>query len=213
MDDDALAPADRGGVRVQQFVQLAAEALARRPVCGSVRLVAVDGPGGAGKSTFAARLAIALAGAPVVHTDDFAGWDNEFGWYPRLLSQVVEPLSQGRPGRYQRYDWARRDLAEWHDVPLGPVVIVEGVGAARREFAPFLSLAVWIETPAPLRLARGLERDGTDMLGFWQQWIAGENEHFAADRPRDRADLVVDGDPALPHDPETQFIALLPGVS
>jgi cytidylate kinase len=34
------------------------------------RLVAIDGPGGAGKSVFAARLAKALGGVPVVEIDD-----------------------------------------------------------------------------------------------------------------------------------------------
>jgi uridine kinase len=193
---------------VEQFARLAADVLARRPSCGSVRLVAVDGPGGAGKSTFAARLAAALAGATVVHTDDFAGWDNEFDWYPRLLSQVIEPLSRGIRGHFQRYDWVARELAEWHHVPVAPVVVIEGVGSARREFAAFLASAVWIQTPAPQRLARGLERDGTDMLSFWQQWIAGENDHFAADRTLERVDLVVDGNPTLPHDPDVEFVRL-----
>lgn len=195
---------------VRAFGDLAADLRRRRPTCGPVRLVAVDGPGGAGKSTFAHRLAAALDGAPVVHTDDFAGWDSQFDWYPRLLSQVIERLSRGEPGHYQRYDWVRRELAEWHDVALTPVVILEGVGAARREFAPFLSFATWIRTPAPLRLERGLQRDGADLLGFWQQWIAGENQHFAADDTMSRIDLVVDGDPLPEHDPDLEFVALGP---
>lgn len=41
---------------------------------GGTRVVAVDGPAGSGKSTFAARLSAAL-GAPVVHLDDLIpGW-------------------------------------------------------------------------------------------------------------------------------------------
>jgi hypothetical protein len=42
---------------------------------GPIRLVAVDGPGGAGKSTFARALSEAAGGAPVIHTDDFAADD------------------------------------------------------------------------------------------------------------------------------------------
>ena len=34
--------------------------------------MAVDGPGGAGKTTFAGRLVAALVDAPVAHTDDVA---------------------------------------------------------------------------------------------------------------------------------------------
>jgi hypothetical protein len=197
---DHLAP------DVVRFTDLAGRLLALPPSCGPIVLVAVDGPGGAGKTTFAGRLAGALGGTPVVHTDDFASAENPVDWAPRLLEQVIEPLAAGRPGRYQRYDWVARALAAWHDVPLAPVVLIEGVGAGRLEFVSRLGYACWIETPAALRLARGLERDGAELLGFWHQWIADENAHFAADRTRDRADLVVDGNPTAGHDPETQFV-------
>ena len=101
----------------------------------AVRLVAVDGRGAAGKSTFAARLAAALGGAPVVHTDDFASPDKA-PWWPRLEEQVLRPLAAGCPGRYQRYDWQRRELAEWHDVPVGTVVLVITAGWAGRGTMP-----------------------------------------------------------------------------
>jgi uridine kinase len=191
-----------------RFDQLAARIMALPPSAGAVRLVAIDGPAGSGKSTFADRLAAAFGDAPVIHTDDFASWDNQFDWFPRLLSQVIEPIAAGRAGRYRRYDWVARELADWHDVPLVPVVIIEGVGAARREIAAALSFTVWIETPTKLRLARGLERDGDHMRDFWNQWIAGEVGHYATDRTRDRADLIVDGNPSVAHDPDTEFVAL-----
>jgi hypothetical protein len=193
---------------VQPFASLAAHIVALPPSCGPVRLVAVDGPGGAGKSTFAGRLAAALGDAQVIHTDDFAAWDVPIEWFPRLWEQVVEPLAAGRCGRYQRYDWVRRELAEWHDVPLAPVIILEGVSAGRREIADHLALTVWIETPADLRLARGIERDGEELRSFWNDWIRAEDAHFAADGTRDRADLVVTGDPSVPHDPDTEFVSL-----
>ena len=197
--------ADPATVAIERFVDLAAQVRALPASCGPVRLVAIDGPGGAGKSTFAARLASALGGVPVVHTDDFASWDDEFSWYPRLRAQLIEPLASGRPGRFQRYDWATRELAEWHDVPLGPVLVLEGVGAARREITDELALAVWIETPPDLRLARGIERDGEELRDFWLHWIEGERRHFAADRTRERAELVVLGGCGVPHDRDTEY--------
>ena len=117
-------------------------------------LVAIDGPGGAGKSTFAERLSIALGGAPVVPTDDFASADAPLEWGPRLLSQVIEPLSQSRPARYQRYDWARRELAEWVEVPTAPAVLIEGVSSGRLEWAEHLAFLVWIHTDRAERLRR-----------------------------------------------------------
>src|SRR5215212_9991964 len=66
---------------------------ASAPAGMSTRIVAVDGPGGAGKSTLAAALAAELD-APVVHTDDFASWDNPLDWWPRAIHQVLEPLTR-----------------------------------------------------------------------------------------------------------------------
>jgi uridine kinase len=195
--------------RARSFDELAARLLELPPSCGpDVRLIAVDGPGGAGKSTFATRLAGALGDAPIVHTDDFASWDEQFDWHPRLLAELIEPLRAGRPARFRRYDWVERRFGRRQEVPPSPAVIVEGVGAARREFADALAYVIWIDTPANVRLARGLARDGEELRDFWQQWIAGENRHFAADRTRERADLVVDGNPAAPYDPESQFVAV-----
>ncbi len=164
------------------------------PRLGSTRLVAVDGPAGAGKSTFAASLA-AWCDALVVHTDDFAAGNNELPWWARLEEQVLEPIAQGRPGRYQRYDWDRRALAEWHDVAPGGVLVLEGVSSARAAVRDRLSLAVWIDTPRALRLARGLERDGVHTLPLWEQWMVAEDAHFATDRTRDHADLIIPGAP------------------
>lgn len=168
-----------------------ADEILRRP--GEVRLVAIDGPGGAGKSTFAELLAAALDDAPVVHTDDFASAENTIDWWPRLSEQVIEPLACGRPARYQRYDWPTESLAEWVGVDPAPVVVIEGVTAARREWRHHLAFVIWIDTPPSERLRRGLERDGPDTLADWQVWSDAEERHYIDDPTRRHADVIVDG--------------------
>ncbi|WP_069160027.1 uridine kinase family protein [Nocardia altamirensis] len=165
---------------------------ASTPRLGSTRVVAIDGPGGAGKSTLAAQLARECA-ATVVQTDSFASWDNTLNWWPRLESQVLEPLSRDVPGRYQRYDWDARALAEWHEVAPGGVVVLEGVSSARAVVRSRLSLAIWVETPRATRLTRGLDRDGSAALPLWDRWMADEDNHFAADDTRANVDIIVDG--------------------
>jgi ABC-type proline/glycine betaine transport system ATPase subunit len=54
----------------------------------TIVIVAVDGFSGAGKSTLAGRLS-QLVGATIVHTDDFAAWDNPLDWWPRLVRSFV----------------------------------------------------------------------------------------------------------------------------
>ncbi|WP_433203919.1 uridine kinase family protein [Nocardia sp. CA-107356] len=175
------------------IAEIAARIGASQPRLGSTRLVAVDGPAGAGKSTLAASLAV-MCDAQVVHTDDFAPANNELPWWPRLVRQVLEPIARGRCGRYQRYDWDEHALAEWHDVVPGGVLVLEGVSSARAAVRDQLSLAIWIDTPRAVCLARGLERDGRHTLPLWEAWMAAEEAHFAADRTRDHADLIVPGE-------------------
>lgn len=159
----------------------------------AVRLVAIDGPGGSGKTTFAAKLSAAAGGATVVHTDDFASASNPIDWWPRLLEQVIIPLAEGRPAQYQRYDWETDEMAEWHTVEPAPIVIIEGVSAGRKEWAEHLSFAIWIDTPRQVRLDRGLARGGANTVEQWREWMAAEDEHYARDPTRERADLVVAG--------------------
>jgi len=190
--------------RVHKFADLA-QLILTRPE--PVRLVAVDGPGGAGKSTFAARLAAgATAPSTIVHTDDFASWDVPIDWWPKMLSQVIEPLVNGEVGQFRPFNWSTGSHMESQTVPRDPLVIIEGVSAGRSEWSHHLSYSIWIETGRTERLRRGLERDGEDMEGQWKKWMAEEDSFFKSDNPLERADLIVDGSPTITHDPETEFV-------
>jgi uridine kinase len=159
------------------------------------RIVAVDGPGGAGKSTLARRLAQELD-APVIHTDDFASWDNPVDWWPQLIELALEPLAAGRPARYRPTRWGGEERAT---VVIEPAdfVIVEGVTASREAFRPYLAYSIWIETPREVRLRRGLERDGAGARAQWKAWMDAEDRYIERERPAERADLVLRGDEDL----------------
>lgn len=170
------------------------------PRLGRTRLVCVDGPAGSGKTTTAGRLAAALGrrGLPsaIVHLDDlYDGWGGLEGTlWPRLAAQVLEPLRRGRPGRFQRYDWQSGAFADLVEVPVRPVLVLEGCGSARREADAVASLRVWVEAPDDLRLARGLARDGEGARSHWTAWMSDERAHFARDRTRERADVRLDAE-------------------
>jgi uridine kinase len=191
---------------VATFADLAGAIRRASPRCGDVRLVAVDGAGGAGKSTFADQLSVALGGAPIVHTDDFASWDEPLDWWGRLEEHVLIPLECGQEVSIRPYDWDARRFGEPRVLPRNDVVILEGVSSSRAVVAGRLAFAVWIETPRAERLRRGIERDGPAMAAQWDQWTEAEDAHFAKDRPRERADLIVDGAPSIAHDAATEFV-------
>lgn len=163
-------------------------ALADRP---GTRWVGIDGFGASGKTTLAARIAAALPTAVVVHIDDFArpalsGWDRD-----RFVRQLVEPLLAGRPGRYQRWDFEADVGAEWHTVPVGVPVIVEGVSATDARLPVPWDFTIWIEVPTAVRRARIAERDGPALRERWlTDWIPSEEAYAADQRPQERVDLV-----------------------
>jgi uridine kinase len=162
---------------------------------GQTRWVGIDGCGGAGKSTLAAAIAAAVPGTVVIGIDDFAGprmpeWD-----WDRFDAQVVQPLLAGRPAHYQRWDWDADAGAEWHDIPSGAVVVVEGVSSTRREVRAPWALTVWVEASRKVRLARALERDGEALLPRWlEHWMPSEDAYVAREDPQARVDLIVPGE-------------------
>ena len=162
---------------------------------GGVRLVGVDGPAGSGKTTFAGRLADALGtGTALVHLEDlYAGWTLT-GAPERLAAGVLRPLAEGAPGAYHRYDWAAgRFAADPTAVPVPAVLVVEGCGSCAAVLDRWTTLRIWIEAPPEMRLSRGLARDGAALEAHWRRWQRDEAAWFAADRTRERAEVVVDG--------------------
>lgn len=185
---------------VARILRLLATAPAR---AGDTRVLAIDGRSGSGKTTLAAAVRAALEAGelpvapvvPVVHLDSiYPGWDGLADSVPRLVEWVLQPLAEGRPVRYRRYDWERTAYAEWVDVstdPVPPVVLVEGAGAGSLPCAPYLSLLVWMDAPVTVRFDRAMARDGETYRPHWQRWADQEDRHFAEHDPRGRADLQV----------------------
>ncbi|MFB7274520.1 uridine kinase [Streptomyces sp. NPDC056244] len=176
---------------MDDLTEAAAALRALPPSCGPVRLIAVDGHAGSGKSTFAARLAAALGGAPVLHIDDMASHTELFAWTERLARRIIEPLSRGATARYEAYDWTLRRFTEPRALPAAPVVLIEGVGAGRRALRPYLARLLWMDRGAEESWERGRRRDGPGLSGFWDGWTTAETRHFSADPSRPFADALI----------------------
>ena len=167
------------------------------------RIVAIDGPSGAGKTTLANALSAALD-APVLTVDELCpGWDG-LNEVPGLLAATLEPLAHGDVGSYQRYDWEAGRLAERVDFGPTGLLLVDGVGSGSRACRPWLSLIIWLEAEAGYRKARALKRDGEGFAREWDRWAANESVLFTREQTRAAADVV------LTMDPDEGILALRP---
>lgn len=132
----------------------------------SPAVVAVDGRSASGKSTIAARIAAAVPGSAVVHTDDVAWWESFFGWDELLINGVLEPALLDAAVDYRPPAWEARNREGAIVVPAGTqLLIVEGVGASRVSLRNYLDAAIWVQSDAAEARRRGLIRDGGDAGG------------------------------------------------
>lgn len=176
-------------------------------VRGGRGCIGIDGAGASGKSTIARQLARAAAGFQPIALDDFyrpsrerfpgpaaerpiaADYDLE-----RLRREVLEPLAGGQPAAYRRYDWQADRVDDARVAVHEPFVVLEGIYSTSSALAPFVDVAVWVECPRELRLARGLARDGHAARARWElDWMPGEDLYMEREQPEQRAAFVCDG--------------------
>jgi uridine kinase len=167
---------------------------------GGTAFIAVDGHGGSGKSTLSQLLSENLE-ARVIRTDDFANWDNPFDWWPLVIERIFEPIANGATTlSYPRSKWWDNHYPEpVSELPVTPVMILEGVSSSRKEFQDYLSFSIFVDTPRAVCLARGVERDLStgkpreELERMWQKWWADEEEFFKRDGTKERANILLDG--------------------
>ena len=116
-----------------RYDSVVAQLDARFPACGTTKVVAVDGPSGAGKTAFAGGLA-AATGADVLHLEDlYPGWHG-LARTPPVVADVLASVAVGGTGSARRWDWQRgvpgAELRVYPDAGHVPMEEVPGPTAA-----------------------------------------------------------------------------------
>jgi hypothetical protein len=171
---------------------LAALLAGTEPRLAGVRLIALDGRSGSGKTWLAERLAAPI-GAPVIHLEDlYPGWDGLAGTAEVLSGWVTGPLGRGQPARWRRFDWAAMSYAEWHTTGPADVIILEGCGSIRTRLAGTYAARIWVEAPAVTRRERLRARpDWPAYEPHAGQWAAAEDRLYRAEQTRQRCDFII----------------------
>jgi hypothetical protein len=178
-------------------------------------VLAVDGRSSSGKTTLAARLQDAVPGSAVLHTDDIAWWHSRFGWADLLINGILTPAHAGQPVSYRPPRWDDRQRPGAIEAPAGcPLLIIEGVGAARRESAHLTDAAIWVQADERETERRNLARvgqpGGPPTVQHMRDWMAEEIPFLAGQRPWEHADLIACGTPQIPYDPATEIVVAPP---
>ncbi|MGK5681558.1 uridine kinase [Actinoplanes sp. URMC 104] len=180
--------------------------------------VAVDGVDGVGKTTFAAELARSLRargrGVLQVSADDFHNpasvrhrrgrqspegfWLDSYD-YPALLSEVLLPLGPGGDRRFRRavHDVRTDAVLETQPetAPPDAVLIVDGLFLHRDELRAHWELTIFLDAPFEVTVPRLAARDGfpaDPAHPAVARYVGGQRLYFAACRPQQRADVLID---------------------
>src|SRR6201996_3115640 len=217
---------EAGPWRVQPLRAVVDAVTRREPDPGHVgrpAVLAVDGRSNNGKSTLAGQIGDAVPGAVVVHTDDIAWEHSRFGWADLLMDGILVPAHQGRPVSYRPPRWKEHGRPGSIEVPAGcPLLVIEGVGAGRREVAHLIDTLIWVQADERETGRRAIARaanlppadlanqaaDGAPIDN--EGWMAEEIPFNAAQRTWERADIIVCGTPELPYDPSTELVTAPP---
>jgi uridine kinase len=169
-------------------------------------IIGISGYGGAGKSTLAARLMTDLGGTPeqVIRTDSFyaAGAGASSGLFDlHDWSAIYDLLHRVHAApNLKRLTYSARHYSGTEgtcDVPMPPVVIVEGIRLLRPETMRYLDMAVWIDLAPEAAGRRAVERnrhqgDSSDELDLWRtKWIPEAHEYMQLVCPERLADVLI----------------------
>ncbi len=159
-------------------------------------LLAIDGPAGAGKTTFAAKLEAELSlhsTVKVIHMDDlYNGWDNALS---NPLAEILDRISTahiaGREFVIKIFNWHTMAFDREERITPTDYLIIEGVGAAQQIVRETGATTYWLDIEPEIGLQRVLDRDGVHIEAQMRQWQVDQDKHFARDETRENCEFKL----------------------
>ena len=159
-------------------------------------IIAIDGPAGAGKTTLAHEIFLALSpkmSVSVIHMDDlYNGWDNALG---EDLTSVLQYLAaQHRnisAAEIRRYNWTASSFGESETIEPADLLILEGVGSGDKSLQDELAALIWIDIDPEIGVMRVIARDGYQVEDEMKKWLGTQQEYFSQHSTREKADFIL----------------------
>jgi len=193
----AVPPCYDKAMTVEQIAtEIKQKQISHKPV-----LIAVEGFGGASKSTVAQQLKKALGNTYVIGIDDFivkerlleTSADEVLFDRKRLEQQILMQVHNGQPTTYQRLEWVDNKLSEPIEVPTTDYLIIEGISTTHPDIEEYFDYKVWVNTPIEVAKQRGRLRDaGNENEVHWDLWAKNDLAYQAKYHPELKADFVID---------------------
>lgn len=164
-------------------------------------IIAIDGAGGAGKTTLADKISESIGHTYVVHLDDFilkenmsdSSWERGFD-RKRLEDQVLMLASIGLPIRFQKLLWGTNSLSDPISVPPVVYIIIEGITAFHPAIVRYYHYRIWVDTPIEVAKMRGIARDsGSENEKLWDLWAENDLLYQNKYHPEKGADIIIKG--------------------
>lgn len=179
-----------------RLVAIVEELLAGPARCGSTHVIAIDGRAGAGKTTLANNLALALSlnfKVTVIHLDEiYEGWDLALTQtLTDSLSHIVKSLAAETTAHVPIYNWHEAEFTSEREISPCNLIIFEGVGSAQRVVREVATATIWIDIEPKIGLERVLYRDGLAIEEHMNLWQIKEEAHFLAEETRENADFIL----------------------
>lgn len=173
-------------------------------------LIAIDGFGGAGKSSLARSIVANLEEAKHIEFDWFHHPQDRVSTYERFdnlrfKQEIVQPFRCGVSKlSFKKYNWGyianKPELLENDSFEVEGIstLIVEGAMTLHEEIVDCFNLKIWVDIEAQESRARGIKRDIEEyglqketVLKAWEEWGIWEDQCLERDDRRKRADLMI----------------------
>jgi anthranilate synthase component 1/para-aminobenzoate synthetase len=169
-------------------------------------LIAIDGPSGAGKTTYAQALAEKHRSTgslvEVIQVEDFYdGWNGPCGQiFEERIKAEVTPLfdeavnsrfEEGSPFTLTCYNWHSASFNLIKTFTYSHLFIIEGVGAFSPLLRPYIDEAIWIECDPLVGFKRALTRDGVEIEKELSQFLEVQVRYITKTSPSQFADYSI----------------------